>query len=48
MMSNDDRATDFINDVAQRNGGRALQVDPEHLGAYVIREFLRTRAGKRR
>ncbi len=48
MLADDARLTAFVDNVARRNGGRVLQAAPEHLGEYVIRDFLRTRAGGRR
>ena len=43
LLANDARLSEFMDNVAKRNGGRVLQVDPERLGEYVIRDFLRTR-----
>jgi uncharacterized protein with von Willebrand factor type A (vWA) domain len=48
MLADDARLSAFVDNVARRNGGRVLQAAPEHLGEYVIRDFLRTRAGGRR
>jgi uncharacterized protein with von Willebrand factor type A (vWA) domain len=48
MLADDDRLGAFVDNVARRNGGRVLQADPERLGEYVIRDFLRTRRVSRR
>jgi uncharacterized protein with von Willebrand factor type A (vWA) domain len=48
MLADDVRLTAFVDNVARRNGGRVLQAGPEHLGEYVIRDFLNTRRASRR
>jgi uncharacterized protein with von Willebrand factor type A (vWA) domain len=48
MLADDARLSAFVDNVAKRNGGRVLQAAPEHLGEYVIRDFLRTRGASRR
>jgi uncharacterized protein with von Willebrand factor type A (vWA) domain len=48
MLADDARLSAFVDNVARRNGGRVLQAAPEHLGEYVIRDFLRTRGSGRR
>jgi uncharacterized protein with von Willebrand factor type A (vWA) domain len=48
MLADDAGLTAFVDNVARRNGGRVLQASPEHLGEYVIRDFLRTRGASRR
>jgi uncharacterized protein with von Willebrand factor type A (vWA) domain len=48
MLADDARLSAFVDNVARRNGGRVLQATPEHLGEYVIRDFLRTRGVRRR
>ena len=48
MLADDARLSAFVDNVARRNGGRVLQAAPEHLGEYVIRDFLRTRGVSRR
>ena len=48
MLADDPRLSAFVDNVARRNGGRVLQAAPEHLGEYVIRDFLRTRGASRR
>ena len=48
MLADDRRLHAFVENVAKRNGGRVLQSSPEHLGKYVIRDFLHSRGGVRR
>jgi uncharacterized protein with von Willebrand factor type A (vWA) domain len=48
MLADDARLSAFVDNVARRNGGRVLQAASEHLGEYVIRDFLRTRGAGRR
>jgi uncharacterized protein with von Willebrand factor type A (vWA) domain len=48
MLADDARLSAFVDNVAARNGGRVLQASGEHLGEYVIRDFLRTRGADRR
>ena len=48
MLAEDDRLSAFVDNVAQRNGGRVLRAAPEHLGEYVVNDFLRTRGARRR
>ena len=48
MFAEDARLSAFVDSIARRNGGRVLQVDPQRLGEYVIRDFLRTRGSGRR
>jgi uncharacterized protein with von Willebrand factor type A (vWA) domain len=47
MLADDDRLSAFVDDVARRNGGRVLRAAPEHLGEYVVSDFLRTRGARR-
>ena len=48
MLADDERLVSFVEEVARRNGGRVLRADPDSLGEYVVRDFLRTRrAGAR-
>jgi len=47
MLAEDDRLSAFVDDVARRNGGRVLRAAPEHLGEYVVNDFLRTRGARR-
>jgi uncharacterized protein with von Willebrand factor type A (vWA) domain len=48
MLVDDERLTAFVDEVARRNGGRVLSAQPERLGEYVVRDFLRTRRKSRR
>jgi uncharacterized protein with von Willebrand factor type A (vWA) domain len=48
MLADDDRLSAFVDNVAKRNGGRVLRTAPEHLGEYVVTDFLRTRGARRR
>jgi uncharacterized protein with von Willebrand factor type A (vWA) domain len=48
MLAEDERLTAFVDEVARRNGGRVLRAQPERLGEFVVKDFLRTRRqGKR-
>jgi uncharacterized protein with von Willebrand factor type A (vWA) domain len=47
MLAEDDRLSAFVDNVARRNGGRVLRAAPEHLGEYVVNDFLRTRVARR-
>jgi uncharacterized protein with von Willebrand factor type A (vWA) domain len=46
MLAEDDRLSAFVDNVAKRNGGRVLRAQPEHLGEYVVSDFLRTRGAR--
>jgi uncharacterized protein with von Willebrand factor type A (vWA) domain len=48
MLADDPGLSAFVENVAKRNGGRVLQAAPEHLGEYVIRDFLHSRGAIRR
>ena len=48
MLADDERLTAFVEEVARRNGGRVLRSQPDRLGEYVVRDFLRTRRKGRR
>jgi uncharacterized protein with von Willebrand factor type A (vWA) domain len=48
MLADDAGLSAFVDNVAKRNGGRVLQAAPEHLGEYVIRDFLHSRGAIRR
>lgn len=48
MLADDERLTEFVENVAKRNGGRVLRAQPEHLGEYVVSDFLRARGTSRR
>jgi uncharacterized protein with von Willebrand factor type A (vWA) domain len=43
MLVDDERLTAFVDEVARRNGGRVLRAQPERLGEFVVKDFLRTR-----
>jgi uncharacterized protein with von Willebrand factor type A (vWA) domain len=48
MLVDDERLTAFVDEVARRNGGRVLRAQPERLGEYVVKDFLRTRRASKR
>ena len=48
MLVDDEALTAFVDEVARRNGGRVLHAQPDRLGEYVVRDFLRTRRKGRR
>jgi uncharacterized protein with von Willebrand factor type A (vWA) domain len=48
MLADDDRLAAFVDNVAKRNGGRVLRATPEHLGEYVVNDFLRARGARNR
>ena len=48
MLVDDERLTAFVDEVARRNGGRVLRAQPERLGEFVVKDFLRTRRAPRR
>ena len=48
MLVDDERLTAFVDEVARRNGGRVLHAQPERLGEFVVKDFLRTRRAHRR
>jgi uncharacterized protein with von Willebrand factor type A (vWA) domain len=48
MLVDDERLTAFVNEVARRNGGRVLSAQPDRLGEFVVRDFLRTRRKSKR
>jgi uncharacterized protein with von Willebrand factor type A (vWA) domain len=48
MLVDDERLTAFVDEVARRNGGRVLLAQPERLGEFVVKDFLRTRRAHRR
>jgi uncharacterized protein with von Willebrand factor type A (vWA) domain len=37
----------FVHDLTQRAGGRVFEPDADHLGEYVVADYLRTRRGRR-
>jgi uncharacterized protein with von Willebrand factor type A (vWA) domain len=48
MLVDDERLTAFVDEVARRNGGRVLHAQPERLGEFVVKDFLRTRRASKR
>jgi uncharacterized protein with von Willebrand factor type A (vWA) domain len=36
-----------VHDITQRAGGRVFTPDSEHLGEYVVADYLRARKGRR-
>src|SRR5690349_4362996 len=48
MLADDEGLTAFVEEVAKRNGGRVLHAQPERLGEFVVKDFLRTRRAHRR
>ena len=48
MLVDDERLSAFVDEVARRNGGRVLRAQPERLGEYVVKDFLRTRRVSKR
>jgi len=48
MLVDDERLTAFVDEVARRNGGRVLRAQPERLGEFVVKDFLRTRRASKR
>jgi len=47
MLDDEPRLVDFVEHLAQRNGGRVFAADPERLGEYVVTDYLRARHGRR-
>ncbi|CAO5181383.1 conserved hypothetical protein [Frankia sp. AiPs1] len=43
MLDDEPRLVQFVEEMARRNGGRMLSPDPNALGNYVIRDYLRSR-----
>lgn len=43
MLGDDPRLQEFVDDVADRNGGRVFTPDPGRLGEFVLRDFLARR-----
>ena len=43
MLAEDVRLTEFVEEVARRNGGRVLHASAANLGEYVVRDFMRAR-----
>ena len=47
MLDDEPRLVDFVQHLAERNGGRVFSPDPGRLGEYVVRDYLRARRGRR-
>ena len=47
MLDDEPRLVEFVEEVAHRNGGRVFSPDAEHLGSYVVQDYMRSRAGRR-
>jgi len=48
MLDDEPRLIDFVEHLARRNGGRVFAADPDRLGEYVVKDYLRARHGRRR
>jgi uncharacterized protein with von Willebrand factor type A (vWA) domain len=48
MLDDDPRLVEFVSEIARRNGGRMLSPSAERLGAFVVRDYVRARSGRRR
>lgn len=46
MLDDEPRLVQFVEEAARRNGGRVFSPSPERLGQYVVRDYLRARAGR--
>lgn len=46
MLDDEPRLVEFVQELARRNGGRVLSPSPDRLGAYVVQDYLRRRAGR--
>ena len=47
MLDDEPRLVSFVEQIAERNGGRVFAADPERLGEYVVSDYLRARRGRR-
>lgn len=47
MLDTDPALVRFVERLAQHNGGRVFHPEPERLGEYVVRDYLRARRGRR-
>ncbi len=47
MLDDEPRLVQFVEEVGRRNGGRVFTSDAEHLGQYVVQDYLRARRGRR-
>jgi uncharacterized protein with von Willebrand factor type A (vWA) domain len=46
MLDDEPRLIQFVEEVARRNGGRVFSPDPQQLGKYLVRDYLRSRGGR--
>ncbi len=46
MLDDEPRLVEFVEEVGRRNGGRVFTSDAEHLGQYVVQDYLRARRGR--
>jgi uncharacterized protein with von Willebrand factor type A (vWA) domain len=46
MLDDEPRLVQFIEHLAERNGGRVFAADPSRLGEYVVSDYLRARRGR--
>jgi uncharacterized protein with von Willebrand factor type A (vWA) domain len=46
MLDDDPRLVEFVDRLAQRNGGRVFSPSPDRLGEYVVSDYLRMRRGR--
>jgi len=47
MLDDEPRLVEFVEHLAERNGGRVFSPDPSRLGEYVVQDYLRARRGRR-
>ena len=47
MLGEDPGLQRFVDAIARRNGGRVFSPDPARLGAFVVADYIRARAGRR-
>jgi len=47
MLDDEPRLVEFVEHLAQRNGGRVFSPDPSRLGEYVVSDYLRARRGRK-
>ncbi len=43
MLERSPSLAEFVNEMTRRNRGRAFHAEPEHLGEYVLVDFVRKR-----
>ena len=47
MLGDEPGLVRFVDEIAQRNGGRVFSASAERLGEYVVSDYLRARRGSR-